>query len=178
MFVVDGGEDLIDGGLGQDTVDFSTSTSGVEVDLSLGTLVDGSGFVDNLSSIEGVVGSDFSDVFIGSVASEILAGGLGDDTLVGGGGLDVLSGGSGDYVFAVDASLGGTIEGGSGTDTLSLVGISSDAVVSGVEFVVGGSGSDRVTVTTNDVQQVSGGDGLDEVLLSTSSGTALSLIHI
>ena len=84
MFVVDGGKDLIDGGLGQDTVDFSTSTSGVEVDLSLGTLVDGSGFVDTLSSIEGVVGSDFSDVFIGSSASEILLGGSGDEGSGGG----------------------------------------------------------------------------------------------
>ena len=45
-------------------MDFSTSTSGVEVDLSLGTLIDGSGFVDRPnSSIEGVVGSEgFSDV--------------------------------------------------------------------------------------------------------------------
>ena len=40
--------------------------------------------------------------------------------------LDVLAGGSGEDVFVVDASLGGTIEGGLGTDTLSLVGISSD----------------------------------------------------
>ena len=144
VFVVDGGEDLIDGGLGQDTVDFSTSTSGVEVDLSLGTLIDGSGFEDQFSSIEGVVGSGFSDLLIGSSVSETLAGGFGDDTFVGGGGLDVLAGGSGEDVFEVDASLGGTIEGGSGTDTLSLVGISSDALVSGVEFVVGGSGSDRV----------------------------------
>ena len=61
----------------------------------------------------------------------------------------------------MDASLGGTIEGGAGTDILSLVGLSSDAFIIGVEFVVGGSGSDRLTVTTNDVRQISGGDGLD-----------------
>ena len=43
VFVVDGGEDVIDGGAGRDALDFSASASGVQVDLSTGTLVDGEG---------------------------------------------------------------------------------------------------------------------------------------
>ena len=50
--MVDGGEDVIDGGAGQDVLDFSVSVAGVQVDLSAGTLVDGEGFEDQFSSIE------------------------------------------------------------------------------------------------------------------------------
>ena len=66
VFVVDGGEDIIEGGDGQDSVDFSTSVSGVDVDLSTGTLVDGAGFVDEISSVEVVIGSEFTDLITGS----------------------------------------------------------------------------------------------------------------
>ena len=61
VFVVDGGEDVIDGGAGRDALDFSASASGVQVDLSAGTLVDGEGFGDQFSSIEIVTGSDATD---------------------------------------------------------------------------------------------------------------------
>ena len=121
--MVDGGEDVFDGGEGHDTVDFSSSVSGVSVDLPSGTLVDGSGSVDEFTSLESVIGSGFSDVITGSSTSEVLFGGNGSDIITGGGGTDVIDGGGGDDVLEVDGSFGGTIEGGSGSDSLDLVGL-------------------------------------------------------
>ncbi|MEK9749877.1 MAG: hypothetical protein VW333_14285, partial [Pseudomonadales bacterium] len=131
VFVEGGGADVIEGGAGQDTLDLSVSASGITADLSEGIVIDGTGSVDLVSSIETVIGSGFADTLVGSSSS---------DTLVGGGGTDVLDGGAGDDALEVDASSGGTVEGGEGDDVLQLTGSSSDVTVSGVETVTGGAG--------------------------------------
>ena len=81
---------MIDGGSGNDTVDFSGSTAGVSVDLrvalkpvpGLGGYAQG----DLISGVENVVGSDFADMLIGDEGDNRLDGGAGDDLLNGGGG--------------------------------------------------------------------------------------------
>ena len=85
-FVVDGGQDVIDGGAGRRS-GLSASVSGVQVDPSTGAFVDGEGFEDQFTSIEIVTGSAFDDTLLG---------GSGDDTFIGGDGSDVLVGGPDD----------------------------------------------------------------------------------
>ena len=67
-----GGDDLVDGRGGFDTVDYSTGVSGgVTVDLGAGTATGGGGN-DTLTSIEAVIGSGFADTLYGSTAANRL----------------------------------------------------------------------------------------------------------
>lgn len=102
------GADTIDGDFGQDTVSYFDAGAAV-VNLATGTATDGYGFLDQLSSIEHVNGSNSGDNIRGSTAANLLRGlgggdtifgSTGNDTLEGGLGADSLSGGSQDDVLA------------------------------------------------------------------------------
>ena len=170
VFVVDGGEDVIEGGEGRDALDFSASASGVQVDLSTGTLVDGEGLEDQFSSIEIVTGSTLADTLVGSD---------GDDTLIGGGGDDTLIGGSGDDVFVVDGGED-VIDGGAGRDALDFsasvagvqVDLSTGTLVDGEGFgdqfssieVVTGSDAADTLVGSDGADTLIGGGGDDTLI--------------
>ena len=100
------GDDFIDGGDGAlDTVDYSSSTSGVTVDLAAGTASDGFGGTDTLVGIEAVVGSDFDDTLTGDAGNNVLDGGDGNDTIDGGAGDDTLDGGDGNDIAQFSGNL-------------------------------------------------------------------------
>ena len=92
------GSDVLDGGLGNDKLNGGTGfdvasfagTTAVVVDLSTapGTAKRG-GETDQLTSIEGAIGSDKADTFKGSGGDNEFQGGLGKDTATGGGGRDL-----------------------------------------------------------------------------------------
>ncbi|MGR3378675.1 calcium-binding protein [Salipiger abyssi] len=112
------GDDTIDGGAGTDLVRYRGATSGLVVDLILGT-VSGEGR-DLLSGIENIDGSDQADLFIGSSAVNVLSGFGGADTFIGGAGNDVLSGRQGGDRYEFSAGDGydvvNDLGDGSGTD--------------------------------------------------------------
>ena len=107
-----GGEDILNGGVGTDTADYSTDSLGVIVNLGENNVVvdmgdgDGNetvtggtardgwggiyamGGVDELISIENVRGSRFDDHITGSAGANVLDGAGGNDTLTGGAGRD------------------------------------------------------------------------------------------
>ncbi|TAU35284.1 calcium-binding protein [Rhizobium leguminosarum] len=87
-----GGSQFAGTGL-DDTVTYSTATSGVSLNLAAGLGTGGDASGDILISIENVVGSGFADSLTGGAGSNVIEGGTGDD---------VLSGLSGDdtYVYA------------------------------------------------------------------------------
>lgn len=103
------GNDLLNGGTGIDTADYSNitvcgttysgATAGVRVNLNLGVQNTVGAGIDNLVSIENVVGSSFSDILTGNAGANVLNGGSGNDTLTGGAGRDVLTGGGGALAF-------------------------------------------------------------------------------
>jgi len=74
-----------------DRADYSTSPSGVDVNLRTNVAFDGFGGMDTLIGIEAVTGSPFNDVLVGShtTFSESFRGGAGDDVIDGGGGNDL-----------------------------------------------------------------------------------------
>ncbi|GJD99171.1 calcium-binding protein [Methylobacterium isbiliense] len=114
------GVDTMNGGDGDDHVDYSGYAGRVIVDLVQGTArqeyrvkevnaperFDGQG-TDTLISIEDVSGGDYGDTIRGDDNGNGLSGGYGNDLLDGRGGNDVLAGGAGDD----------TLTGGSGVDT-------------------------------------------------------------
>ncbi len=94
------GSNIVDGGTGTDTIDytFNQVQSGVTLNLATGTstwLFNWVTYTDTLSSIENVTGSDFDDDITGDDGANVLEGGDGNDTLNGGKGDDRLDGGEG-----------------------------------------------------------------------------------
>lgn len=122
--------DVIYGGEGKDTVDYSYNKERIWVDLENNNVVKGHdisfGEYDTLYDVENIVGTDFSDRIQGDSHSNILKGNAGNDTLEGNGGNDTLYGGSGDD----------TLSGGDGDDHLIIEG--------GSNTIIGGNGYDIV----------------------------------
>ena len=73
------GADSLDGGSGFDTADYSASTTGVTVNLQLGTGFGGLAEGDLLTDVDALVGSGFNDVLVGNIGVNTLTGGAGDD---------------------------------------------------------------------------------------------------
>ena len=101
------GSDRLDGGAGDDLATYVESPEGVVVDLEAGQAVDANGVVDELISIEGVIGSSNDDVLLGAAGDEALLGGPGNDIIEGRGGADVLFGGAGEDRFVYRDVLDG-----------------------------------------------------------------------
>ena len=117
-FMASRGPDTIDGGDGQDLVDFQEATGPLHVDLAVPTAAYGWAEGLILLSIEGLAGGAFADVLRGSLSANVLTGGDGNDKLEGRDGDDLLEGGGGDDILA----------GGAGADRL-LGGAGFDKVV-------------------------------------------------
>jgi len=108
---------VIDGGSGRDTLNYSSFTAGVVVDLQSGAATNVRG---GLTSIENVTGSRSDDVLHGDSGDNVLSGYRGNDILVGRGGNDTL-------INVTGRSL---MIGGKGSDTL-LGGFDQDLMIGG-----------------------------------------------
>ena len=87
------GSNLLNGGLGRDTVSYANATAGVRANLASGVAT---GFGrDALMNFENLSGSGHADRLTGNRDPNLLKGGAGDDTLAGSLGDDTLSGGLG-----------------------------------------------------------------------------------
>ncbi|QQS10754.1 MAG: hypothetical protein IPK81_14025 [Rhodospirillales bacterium] len=170
--------DRLDGGTGIDRVTYAAAGAGVVVDLSAGTAsVNGTGEVDQLVSIEGVVATAYADTVYGGSNNDILSGGAGVDRLEGGGGDDTIEGGA----------ANDTLYGGSGNDLLSYersrIGVFVDLatssvsgghaagdVVSGFEHVIGTREADTI-YGGSAANSLFGGGGRDTIAGGNNSDT-------
>jgi Ca2+-binding RTX toxin-like protein len=97
----------IDGGTGNNTLDYSAWSSNVAVNLSLTTqTATGTGSVANISDVMGGAGNDTltgrgtaSSILLGGGGNDILTGGTARDILIGGDGADTLNGGANDDIL-------------------------------------------------------------------------------
>ena len=118
------GADRAVGGEGTDTIDLSTATGSVTINLGSGRS-SGQGS-DRIPGFERALASSFADRIVGNGARNVLTGSGGNDRLAGVGRADRLIGGSGRDSLsggaAVDELLGGTqhdvLTGAGGNDTL------------------------------------------------------------
>jgi Ca2+-binding RTX toxin-like protein len=90
----------IDGGGGTNTLDYSSVTQDVVVNLPLGTAT---GLTGGIGNVRNVIGGAGDDTLVGDAAGNTLRGGPGRDLLIGGLGADLLDGGADD-----DILIGGT----------------------------------------------------------------------
>ena len=180
--------ETFDGGAGSDTVDYSASVIGVQVDLLNHTAIDGDAAGDTLISIENLTGSNVArDWLWGDAGVNTLQGMDGADVLEGGGGADIIDGGAGwDYARYLRSASGVNVNLRTGVNTGGdaegdvLIGIEAiigsnhdDTIVggSGSNFYKGEAGNDRLTGGSN-IDQLFGGSGADRFIFDTFSAFA------
>ena len=140
---------ILDGGAGNDTVDYSGRSSSVLVTLNGGTdarVTVGGILEDTLRNVENIIGGSGSDTINGDALANRLVGGAGGDILKGGLGADFLDGGIGsdtadfsDKSSAVAVTLDGS------NDAVAAVGGVAEDVIRNIENVFGGTGADLLT---------------------------------
>ncbi|MGH2741160.1 MAG: beta strand repeat-containing protein [Thermoleophilaceae bacterium] len=174
----------LDGGLGEDTVDYSSSIGGINLNLQT-NVVTGAGGGDALSQVENAVGSIYDDVLVGNTRPNQLRGGTGDDVLNGAQGNDSMDGGEGvdtvDYAAAVNAVqidlTSGETHGARGDDALVAVenasaGAGNDLLrgTAQANSLDGGAGHDRIDGRAGD-DDLDGGAGVDTVDFASSTAS-------
>jgi Ca2+-binding RTX toxin-like protein len=170
-----GGNDVIDGRSGTDTIDYSQDaahggTAGVTVALGtpFGTATDGFGNTDVLYDIENVIGTAGDDTIGGNAFSNTLTGGLGNDTLSGGFGIDtaIFAGPRAAYTITPSGDTH-VVSGPDGTDTLDGIelGIFDDVTV---EF---GTPHFRVIADTPVLSEDTGAPTLYSFRITRTNGT-------
>ncbi|MGE5505385.1 MAG: beta strand repeat-containing protein, partial [Actinomycetota bacterium] len=146
-----GGADFLVGGQGGDTVSYSSSLSGVTVNLSTGAGQGGDAAGDILEGIENIAGSAYADVLIGDAGDNILVGGGGADVFDGGAGYDVADlHASGTYVIN-QLAQGFTAQ--ANGDTLQMTSI--EALRFGQDLVIGALGTSATVSIAAGVTAVS-----------------------
>lgn len=184
------GDDTLDGGAGSDVADLSDALAAVTFDAFNRTIQDGLGGTDTIvadadggSSIEGVIGSDFDDLFLITGPGRI-DGGSGVDTL------DLSNGASG---FNVNLVIGLIAQEGRDDGTVagveSIVGSGFDDVFRGSDvgddLLNGGGGDDRLIGREGDDTLIGGlGDdtldgrgGLDTADYSAAGAAIFAVIR-
>jgi len=188
------GDDIYNGGADTDTITFTSTSAGVDVDLAGGIAEGAEIGTDDLNAIENVVGGSGGDTIAGNGATNVLDGGDGADTLDGAGGADTLLGGDGGDTLTggagADSIVGGLgdddYDGGADTDTLDLSATSAGVVVdlaggtatgveigadslTAIENVIAGSGNDTLDGEAG-ADTLDGGSGSDTFLADTGDG--------
>jgi len=189
-FIGDENDNVLDGGGGRDTVDYSAIGTGIVVNLSAGTAMAGAHGSDTLLNIETVIAGSGGDTLIGDENQNSLLGGGGDDTIAGGLGVDTLYGGDGNDTFSYadgddrDLVFGDgdddTVLGSAGDDVITFRWFSGMATV---ETIDGGGGTDVVRLgdkhslgdfsetTLVGIDRIEGSTGGDTIWGSVDSDT-------
>jgi len=151
---IDGQTDVMNGGTGEDTIDYSAfaQTSGLTINLgqngATGTAITAGGSVieDTLTSIENVIGTSHGDRINGNEQSNELNGGGGNDVIFGGGGTDQLWGGSGADRFLF-TSVADFPVAGAGTEQIRDFEQGSDLIdLSAIDANVNAAGNQAFTI--------------------------------
>jgi Ca2+-binding RTX toxin-like protein len=176
------GRDILDGGAGVDTADFSNAPTAITVTVinfggTLGAAYRAANgnplstvtWFDDLVSVENLVGSAFGDQLVGqNLVDNRIDGGAGNDKLFGLSGNDVLIGGAG----------GDQLDGGDGIDTIDYSGSAAGvamaltATVGAARAGAGGDAAGDVILWT--VENVIGSNAVDNITGSLAANAIVS----
>ncbi len=158
----DDARDVINGGTGTDTADYSAATASLTVTLNSG-VVGGTGtsaaVSDTLTAVENLVAGSGNDRITGSNVANRLSGGAGDDILTGLAGNDTLNGGAGN-----DTLVGGAdadhLTGGDGADVFDYNAIAESGVGAAARDLIADfmAGADKIDFSTIDANSIVGGN--------------------
>ena len=169
--------ETISGGTGSDTITLGAAAQNASIDLVSGndTLTFGNfsntATVANVGTVIGGTGAD-SVTLTGALTTSMsvnLTGGADKLTLSAAGGnagtvknVETLIGGTGnDAITLGTAVINGSVDLGSGSDTLKLANFTNRVSVTSTETVVGGAGDDTVILTGSNTSTVIGGGGMN-----------------
>jgi Ca2+-binding RTX toxin-like protein len=155
------GADLVVGGAGNDTVEYSSvsgTSQSVSVDLEAGFALDNDGDTDTLIGIEAAAGTAGGDSIRGNAEPNDLRGFGGADTIFGLAGADTIAGGAGND----------RLDGGSDADTVVFAGNEAD-------FVVTDFGGGIISVIDQRDGQPEGADTVSGVELLQFADTTVSV---
>ncbi len=179
-----GGVNQLWGGTGSDTASYAGTTGAVHADLAAQNAYVAGVLVDQMNSIENLIGGSGDDVLTGDAGANVLAGKLGNDTyVIGAGDTVVEAAGEGtDTVRAlIDYTLGANLENLVLTGTANLNGTGNGLANAltgnaghnlldggaGADTMAGGLGDDTYVVgSASDVVIEAAGAGTDTVLSS------------
>ncbi|MCC7347552.1 MAG: S8 family serine peptidase, partial [Variibacter sp.] len=194
-----GPDEVMDGGNGIDTGDWSYNTfDNWVIDLAAGTAKIGATTFAALTSIENAIGGQSGDTIIGTTGANRLEGQNGDDNLDGGSGTDSLYGGEGnDHLSQNFGGPNEVMDGGNGIDTgdwsyntfdnwvidlaagTAKIGGATYAALTSIENAIGGQSGDTLIGTAvanfldgqdgND--SISAGDGADTLIGGAGADT-------
>lgn len=161
-------DDTLIGGAGFDFVSYMGAGSEVTVNIATGAASGGDG-TDQISQVEGVIGSSFNDSITGDggandlrglAGNDTIRGGAGDDTIEGGQGSDSLFGDAGNDTVSYDnAAAGVTVNLGTNSASGSQTGTDT---LSGFEGIRGSDHADNLTGDGN-ANTIEGGVGNDTI---------------
>jgi uncharacterized protein len=154
VFLSVAANETFNGQAGTDTINYSTATSSIEVNLGVANGYGRGAQIgaDRLNSIETVILGSGDDRFNGGVGQETVNGGDGDDILAGNGGNDVINGGIGSDTASyaqntaavyVELGAGFTLETDTITGTITSGAILSSDMLQDIENVTGSAFGDR-----------------------------------
>ena len=173
----DNARDVIAGGAGVDTADYSAASANLTVTLNGTAVVAGTGSTsalsDTVNSVENFTGGSGNDTVTGGTAANVLNGGAGNDTLSGMAGTDTLDGGTG-----IDRLTGGagvdTLTGGGDADVFAYGAISESGVGAALRDMITDfvTGSDKLDFSAIDANTGTAGNGT--FTLNVNAGAAFT----
>lgn len=165
------GNDIIDGGAGEDTIEYR-GLQGITVNLILATATPLPGHIQTIHNVENIRGSEGSDTLIGTDGNNRIEGGDGNDLLIGAMGADVLFGG--DAADGTDTVSYAMDYGAVFINLTSRRGYGNDAegdTYVRVDDIIGSSFND-VLIGSADPNSLWGGGG-DDILIGGRGGDIL-----
>lgn len=147
------GNDILNGGVGVDTVSYLSASSAVTVNLATLTAQNtvGAGS-DTITNFENILGSAYNDTLTGDANANVIEGGNGNDVLNGAAGIDTLSYSKATAAVTVNLAT---------TTAQNTISAGSDTVT-GFENLTGSAYGDTLTGDAGD-NTISGGDGNDVI---------------
>ena len=138
------GADTISGGAGNDSIDGNSGNDVLSGNAGNDTITGGVGN-------DTITGGTGNDSLNGQTGNDVISGDAGNDNITAGTGNDSLSGGDGNdtFVLADNLTLDDSIDGGLGSDILTVNGTIADSAflfVSGVETITADGGSNNWTL--------------------------------
>jgi Ca2+-binding RTX toxin-like protein len=151
-----GGNNQLWGGTGNDTASYAGTTGTVNADLGAQAGYVDAVLVDQMNSIENLIGGSGTNTLTGNAVANLLTGGAGNDYLYGQGGNDTLIGGA--------TAAGGTNQlwGGTGSDTASYAG--TTGVVHADLRAQAGYVDGTLTDQMNSIENLIGGSNADTLV--------------
>jgi len=226
-FIMMSGSDVLTGGLGSDTLDVNLGAvlGGISVDLSSATnqvaSMDGGAISGTVLGFENVDLSGYTgfgavvqaiktgSTITGTGSIDRITGGASADVITGGAGKDVISAGGGNDTINIangtDIDLAETINGGSGTDELVMLAVTTaiddadfanmtsietltlangtntavlgtNASAAGITTVNGGTGADAINVSAlTNNNTIVSGGGAETIIVSTAANSTVTL---